>query len=138
MLCLHLRLDLQLLLFHSYPSHVSSGMRITLYFHAHRLLASSSFLSSLLLFFIMIKMRTSNGSRDDKTYQWYCFNLMLAWKLLWKTDSSGPRVWQRNHNFSNWLSFISNWIERCASTRRSEQWTDFPKNVDKNTKYLMP
>ena len=100
LLWLHLHLDLQLLLWHSYPCHASSSMRSTLNFHGREFSTPSSLYSRLVWFVIMIKLRTLNGNIDDKTYQWDCFNLMLTWKILWKTTSGGPRVWQRNPNFS--------------------------------------
>ena len=99
-LWLHLLLDLHLLLWHSSPCHSSSSMRSIIYFHAYNFSTVSMFSSILVLFFNMLKMRISNGNREDRTYQWECFNLMLAWKLFWKTAFSGSRVWSRNPNFS--------------------------------------
>ena len=46
----------------------SSKMSMILYFHALKFSAPSSFSSSLVLFVILNKMRTSNGNRRNSTY----------------------------------------------------------------------
>ena len=40
--------------------------------------------------------------------------------------------------FQNLESFISDWIERCTSSRRAEKHTHFPKTMIKAAKYMIP